>query len=64
MPGEVLALFANHFSQPLFDLGVIDIVVVYPFLITGIIRRVYVPADFDTIEKAFSGGKTAEKGIK
>lgn len=23
-----------------------------------------VPADFDTIEKAFSGVKTAEKGIK
>ena len=44
MPGEVLALFANHFSQPLFDLGVIDIVVVYPFLITGIIRRVNVDA--------------------
>ncbi len=26
--------------------------------------RVNVPSDFDTIEKAFSGGKTAEKGIK
>ena len=25
---------------------------------------VYVPADFDTIEKAFSGVETAEKGIK
>ena len=24
----------------------------------------YVPTDFDTIEKAFSGDKTAEKGIK
>ena len=24
----------------------------------------YVPTDFDTIEKAFSGVKTAEKGIK
>lgn len=31
---------------------------------TGIIRRIYVPTDFDTIEKAFSGVKTAEKGIK
>ena len=27
-------------------------------------RRFYVPTDFDTIEKAFSGVKTAEKGIK
>ena len=26
--------------------------------------RVYVPTDFDTIEKAFSGVETAEKGIK
>ena len=26
--------------------------------------RVNVPADFDTIEKAFSGVKTTEKGIK
>lgn len=26
--------------------------------------RLYVPTDFDTIEKAFSGVKTAEKGIK
>ena len=25
---------------------------------------IYVPTDFDTIEKAFSGVKTAEKGIK
>lgn len=64
MPGEVLALFANHFSQPLFDLGVIDIVVVYPFLITGIIRRVYVPTDFDTKRKALSRANAAEKGLK
>ena len=28
------------------------------------LERVYVPTDFDTIEKAFSGVKTAEKGIK
>ena len=27
-------------------------------------EKVNVPADFDTIEKAFSGVKTAEKGIK
>ena len=31
---------------------------------TGTTTRVYVPTDFDTIEKAFSGVKTAEKGIK
>ena len=30
----------------------------------GAAGGVYVPTDFDTIEKAFSGVKTAEKGIK
>ena len=33
-------------------------------VVAGVIRRVYVPTDFDTKEKAFSGAKTAEKGIK
>ena len=28
---------------------------------TGIIRRIYVPADFDTIENAFSGAKPPKK---
>lgn len=28
------------------------------------VSRLYVPTDFDTIEKAFSGVKTAEKGIE
>lgn len=32
--------------------------------ITASAGGVYVPTDFDTIEKAFSGVKTAEKGIK
>ena len=27
-------------------------------------RRVYVPTDFDTKEKALSGAKAAEKGLK
>ena len=31
---------------------------------TGTAGRVYVPTDFDTIEKAFSGAKAAEKGLK
>ena len=33
-------------------------------LITCMALGFYVPADFDTIEKAFSGVKTAGKGIK
>lgn len=33
-------------------------------IVSSIVRRVYVPADFDTIEKALSGAKAAEKGLK
>ena len=33
-------------------------------VVAGIIGRVYVPTDFDTKEKALSGAKTAEKGLK
>ena len=32
--------------------------------VAGAAGRVYVPTDFDTIEKAFSGAKAAEKGLK
>lgn len=64
MAGQVLALFAHHFAQPLLDFRVVHIVVVYPALVAGVIRRIYVPTDFDTIEKAFSGAKAAEKGLK
>ena len=32
--------------------------------IAGAAGRFYVPTDFDTIEKAFSGAKAAEKGLK
>lgn len=31
---------------------------------TAATAGVYVPTDFDTIEKAFSGAKAAEKGLK
>ena len=31
---------------------------------TRVIRRIYVPTDFDTKEKALSGAKAAEKDLK
>ena len=46
------------------SLCILGKVIVVDEIISRIIRRVYVPTDFDTIEKAFSGVKTAEKGIK
>ena len=62
--GQVLPLFAHDLPQPLLDSGVIHIVVIYPALVSGVIGRIYVPADFDTKEKALSMAKAAEKGLK
>jgi len=39
-------------------------IVIDEVFIARIIRRIYVPADFDTREKALSGAKAAEKGLK
>ena len=64
MAGQVLALFADNLTQPLFDFRIVDVVVINPALVASVVGRIYVPADFDTIEKAFSGVKTAGKGIK
>ena len=64
MPRKILALFADYFAQPLFNLRVVDIVVIYPALVAGVVRRIYVPTDFDTKEKAFFGAKAAEKDLK
>ena len=33
-------------------------------IVTRIVRRIYVPTDFDTKEKALSVAKAAEKGLK
>lgn len=33
-------------------------------LIAALAGEIYVPTDFDTKEKALSGAKTAEKGLK
>ena len=61
MTGQVFALFADNLAQPLLDLRVIDIIVVDPALVAGVVGRIYVPADFDTIENAFSGAKPPKK---
>ena len=44
MPGKVLALFANHFTQPLFYLGVIDVIVVHPAFVASVVRRIDIDA--------------------
>ena len=50
MSGEILAV--NHFAQPLLHHGRIDIIVVNPFLIARIVRRIDVYTfDFSGIER-------------
>ena len=51
----LLFIIVSGSAFPIYNLGKH-----YAHALTGI----YVPTDFDTIEKAFSGVKTAEKGIK
>ena len=46
-----------------FLLSTLELVPVYE-VVACVVGRIYVPTDFDTKEKAFSGAKTAEKGIK
>ena len=64
MAGQVLALFADNLTQPLFDFRIVDVVVINPALVASVVGRIYVPTDFDTKEKALSGAKAAEKGLK
>ena len=61
MAGQILALFADNLAQPLLYFRVVDIIVVDPALVARVVGRIYVPADFDTIENAFSGAKPPKK---
>ena len=64
MPRKILAFSAHHFTQPLFDLGIIDVIVIHPAFIAGVVGWIYVPTDFDTKRKALSRANAAEKGLK
>ena len=48
MAGQVLALFADNLAQPFFDLRVIDIIVIDPALVAGVVGRIYKDVIFDT----------------
>ena len=60
MPGQVLALPANHLAQPLFDPRVVHIVVVDPALIARIIRRI----NIDTLDLSLVPGQQGLERIK
>ena len=44
MAGQVLALFADDLAQPFLDLGVVDVIVIDPALVAGVVGRVDVNA--------------------
>ncbi len=44
MAGQVLSLFPNHFAQPFADERAVDIVIIDPVLVAGVVRRVDVDA--------------------
>ena len=44
MPGKVLALFADHFTQPLLHFGVVHRVVIDPALVASVVGRINVDA--------------------
>lgn len=45
-------------------LGALGKIILIHKVIAGVVGRIYVPTDFDTKEKALSGAKAAEKGLK
>ena len=63
MAGQILAFFADNLAQPLFDLRVVDVIVIDPALVAGVIGWVYKDVIFDTSrspEKCIKIAKTAE----
>ena len=44
MAGQVLALFADNLAQPLLDLRVIDVIVIDPALVAGVVGRIDIDA--------------------
>ena len=48
MTGQVLALFADNLAQPLFDFRVVDVIVVDPALVAGVVGRIGCRVLFDT----------------
>lgn len=60
MTGQVLALFADHLAQPLLDLRVIDIIVVDPTLVAGVVGRI----DVDALDAPLILGQQRFQGLQ
>ena len=60
MSGKIFPFRPDHFTKPFFDLGVIDIVVVDPFFIAGVVWRI----DVNTLDLSLIAGEQGFQGFK
>ena len=60
MAGQILAFFADNLAQPLLDLRVIDIIVVDPALVAGVVWRI----DVNTLDAPLIPGQQGFQGFQ
>lgn len=60
MAGQVLALFADNLAQPLFDLRVVDVIVINPALVAGVVGRI----DIDALDTPLIPGQQRFQGFQ
>ena len=60
MAGQVLALFADNRTQPLFDFRVVDIIVINPALVAGVVGRI----DVDALDAPLIPGQQRFQGLQ
>jgi len=60
MAGQVLALFADNLAQPLFDLRVVDVIVIDPALVAGVVGRI----DIDALDAPLVPGQQRFQGFQ
>ena len=60
MAGQVLALFADNLAQPLLDFRVIDIIVINPALVAGVVGRI----DIDALDAPLIPGQQCFQGFQ
>ena len=60
MAGQILALFADDLAQPLFDLRGIDIIIVDPSLVAGVVGRI----DVDALDTPLLPGQQCFQGFQ
>ena len=60
MAAEILPFLAHHLAKPFLDAGVVDIVVVHPALVAGVVWRI----DVDAVDLAFVLREQALEGLQ